>query len=122
MSISYLGRLGVPDVCHKAIGILRELGLEKDIPYNSYTGAVSFKGSLALACGSTLKKLQPWDGSVTEDGIPVPEHSISLFMETVSYLESLIDDDIDEWSSSHTFADIVSLIQKAINRIEIAIT
>jgi hypothetical protein len=122
MSISYLGELGVPDVCHKAVGIIREHGLEKDIPYNSYNGSVSFKGALALACGSSIKKIQPWDGSVTEEGIPVPEHSLNLFMETVAYLESLIDQDIDEWASCHAFTDIIGLVQKAINRIEIAIT
>jgi hypothetical protein len=119
MSLSYLGALGAVEILRSAGSELTTRGFAHFMPCDPYTGTVNIVGALAIACGAKDKELKAWSGDM--EFAPIPDTQYGLFMELISYVESVVDEDIDEWSISVDTQDCVKLLNRCATRIEISV-
>jgi hypothetical protein len=110
---------GAPEILRTASREISSRGFACFLPCDPYEKTVSPLGALALACGAKEKDLSGWDGNLELS--PVPDNKWAYFMETLTFVESIIDMDIDEWSETADLKMSVELFRKAANRIDIAV-
>lgn len=119
MSLAYLGALGAIDILRSASSELTARGFAHFMPCDPYAGTINMAGAIALACGAKDKELKAWSGDL--EFAPIPNIQYGLFMELISYIESVVDEDMDDWSSGASKEDCIKLLDKCATRIEIAV-
>lgn len=120
MGFSYLGGLGAVDILNRAAEFVLAHGVSSSTPYNVFTGQVTPTAALALACSADIKGMKKWDGSL--DSAPVPDIRYGLFMELIPFVESFIDEDMDEWAYGKEASEVADLFCRCATRIEIALS
>ena len=70
--------------------------------------------------GAKVKDMKSWDGSLSDAPIN-NERNYVVFLELVTFLEGVADNDIDLWCLDSTKEEAIELLDKAVRRIEISI-
>ena len=116
---STLWGLGCHKLLRSAADIIEEHGYSNTMHYDPYSGGVNIVGALALACGSSVKKLERWDGD--NSTIPVRNGLVAVFLELVTFIEAAVSTDIEEWCACHRGSDAISLLRTCASRIEVSV-
>lgn len=119
MGLSYLGQLGIHLILRDACGKIKSSGYTREYVIDPYGFCVNGTGAIALACGASQKGLAGWGGDLKD--IPVAPLRWPVFMETLSYVESFIDEDLDEFCNSHSERDVRLLLSSCADYIEISV-
>lgn len=120
MSFILLGELGAVKSLNEAIRILNANGYTPTVAYDPYANKFGLVGALASAMGAKTKDMKSWDGSLSDAPIN-DEKAYALFLELVSFVEGIADNDIDLWSLDSTKEEAIELLDKAVRRIEISV-
>lgn len=119
MGISILGSIGGIDVLESAKSIIAAHGHIGYSAYDPYKKKYSLFGAIAKACGASDKSISLYEGDVLE--LLLQGQQLGLFMEVVVFLESLVDSDLEEWCLDASTDDVITLIDRASDRIKISI-
>lgn len=120
MSFILLGELGAIKVFNDAISIINANGYTSTVAYDPYTQKYGIIGALASSLGASIKDMKSWDGSLSDAPIKDNRNYV-VFLELVTFLEGLADNDIDLWSLDSTKEEAIELLDRAVRRIEISI-
>lgn len=119
MSLADLGKIGIHEILETANSEIAVRGFSSSLPFDPYSKEVNAVGAIAIACGAKEKDLSSWDGDL--QNAPVPTHRWPVFMETITYLEAMMDMDIDEWCQIHDIDSTTRVIESSRNKIIISI-
>lgn len=119
MGLSYLGQLGVHLILRDACERIKSSGYSHEYVIDPYGLSVNGTGALALACGASHKGLVRWGGDLND--IPVVPLRWPLFMETLSFVESRIETDLDEFCSINNERKTRMLFSSCADYIEISV-
>ena len=120
MSFILLGELGAIQALNEAVRILNTNGYTSTVAYDPYASRFGLVGALAAAMGAKVKDMKSWDGSLSDAPIN-NERNYVVFLELVTFLEGVADNDIDLWCLDSTKEEAIELLDKAVRRIEISI-
>lgn len=120
MSFILLGELGAIRFLNEAIRIIVNNGYSSTVAYDPYAQSFGIVGALASSMGANVRDMKSWDGSLSDAPIS-DSQNYALFLELVSFIEGLADNDIDLWSLDSTKEDAIELLDKAVRRIEISV-
>lgn len=120
MSFILLGELGAVRVLNETIRVLSSNGYTSTVAYDPYQSSYGLVGAMAASLGASVRDMKSWDGSLSD--APIKDaHNYAIFLELVSFLEGMADNDIDLWCLDSTKEDAIELLDKAVRRIEISI-
>lgn len=114
-----MGQLGIHLILRDACQRLKLSGYTQEYVIDPYGLCVNGTGAIALACGASHKALVRWGGDLNE--IPVAPLRWPVFMETLAYVESRIDSDLDEYCQNHGERDVRMLLSSCADYIEISV-
>ena len=120
MSFILLGELGAINVLNDAVRVLSTNGYTSTVAYDPYANKFGLVGALAAALGANVRDMKSWDGSLSDAPIK-NERNYVLFLELVTFLEGIANNDIDLWSLDSTKEEAIELLDKAVRRIEISV-
>lgn len=119
MLFSELSSLGAIEFLRASRDEIVKRGFSNTMVYEPYGGGVNIVGALAIACGATDKLMTQWDGQL--EFAPTKDIHYGIFMELITFIEALVDRDIDEWCEECTSEQCLALISHAIDRLLISV-
>lgn len=120
MSLVLLQKLGAIEALEAASGVISARGFCNYSVSDQYSGTVDIRGALAIALGATQKNMRSWDGS--SELVPISDDAkYALFFELETFIESVINSDIDDWQIGKEDSDATGLLSKCATAIAIAI-
>ena len=120
MSISILGQIGALEVLSSTRELIVEHGHAGHAAYDQYAKKYSLFGALASTCGASIDGLVAYQGDLMD--LKLRGQKLGVFVEVVVFLESLVDCDLEEWCEDASTEDVLTLIDRACDRIKIAVT
>jgi hypothetical protein len=120
MSISILGALGGVKLLADARKLIEKEGYSQTSTLDPYDKSFSLFGALAKSCGASRRMIQAYDGDLMSLGLT--GQRLGTFVELVVFLESLVDQDLEEWCEDASREDVFNLIERACDRIKIAVS
>ena len=118
MRLSDLREADIHTIYKRAYDVIKKFGYSPYMAFDPYEGTTDIFGALILACGGSRKLLA--NGCDNADSCDVPTINSVRLDVSIDYLEAFVDQDITEWSLTHTREDALQLLLNASDRIQIA--
>jgi hypothetical protein len=119
-SLGEMAESGAIEVLRKAVAVLGERGWTQGVTRDLHTGEVDILGAVALAAGARVSEVDDRPDLLTTSVPPARRAAALIAWET---LEWAVDGDPVLWQDSgqRRFHDVARVIQKAADRLAIAI-